>query len=88
MCVPLSYSSCLFEDALDLAVSDFLETQRNREEQEKAKQEYEEEVERERVEKERVGEIYEQEAREWEQITEKQFETVMQNYVVCLDTLG
>lgn len=35
MAVPLVYNSCLFEDALDNAVADFIDVQKRREEQEK-----------------------------------------------------
>lgn len=37
MAIPLVYNSCLFEDALDRAVADYLECVRRREEQDKLK---------------------------------------------------
>jgi hypothetical protein len=55
MAIPLVYNSCLFEDALDNAVADYLDVQRRKEEQEKAIQEYEEERIKEKEERERSG---------------------------------
>lgn len=43
LAVPLEYSSCLSENALDNAVRDYLEVQRALEEQDKLKAEWEEE---------------------------------------------
>ena len=41
--IPLVYNSCMFEDALDQAVGDYFAVQKAREDQEKAKNDYEEE---------------------------------------------
>eukprot|EP00347_Sterkiella_histriomuscorum_P002901 403366357 len=89
LAIPLVYNSCLFEDALDNAVSDYFAVQKAREEQDKARQEYEEEQNRIREEKERLGDYYEApEPREWEVIKQKDFETFQESFVVCLDTMG
>jgi hypothetical protein len=88
MSVPLAYNSCLFEEALDNAVSDYLQVQKAREEQNKEKAEWEEEKFRIREDKEKAGEIYEPEIRDWEVIEEKVFDTEEEQYVVCLDSLG
>ena len=88
LAIPLVYNSCLFEDALDNAVQDFLNIQKTREEQNKEKTEWEEEQARQREEREKVGEQYEAEPREWEPIEEKPFDTVEEQYVICFDTLG
>lgn len=88
MAVPLVYNSCLSEDALENAVTDYLECQKRREEQDKLVAEWEEEKQRERDEKERAGEAYEPEQKEWEDIQEKPFDTFEEKYVVCIDTLG
>jgi hypothetical protein len=89
MAVPLIYNSCLFEDALDNAVHDYLETVKHREEQEKAKEEWLEEKQREREDHEKAGDTnWEPESREWEEVLEKPFDMVEERYVICLDTLG
>ena len=46
------------------------------------------EKQREREDKKRTGEAYEPEAKEWEEVTEKPFDTFEEKYVVCIDTLG
>lgn len=43
MAIPLVYNSCLFEDALDNAVQDYLDVRKALDEQNKAKAEWEEE---------------------------------------------
>lgn len=69
MAIPLIFNSCLFEDALDNAVADYFAVQKAREEQEKARIEYEEEQNKVRDEKERLGETYEApDPRMWEPI--------------------
>ena len=89
MAVPLVYNSCLFDEALDNAVADYLDVQRRREEQEKAKIEYEEERLKEKEEREKSGDAnYEPEVREFPPIEEKSFDTFEEKYVVCLDSLG
>lgn len=86
--IPLAYNSCLFEDALDNAVLDYITVQKSREEQNKERFEWEDEQNRLREEREKNGEIYEPEPREWEVIEEKPFDTIEEQYVVCIDTLG
>ena len=90
LAIPLVYNSCLFEDALDNAVADYFAVQKAREDQEKAKLEYEEDQNRIREEKERNGDVYEppEHPKEWEDIKEKPFDTTPDSFVVCLDTMG
>lgn len=95
MAVPLVYNSCLSESALDNAVADFLDVQKRKDDQERVKSEWEDEKQREREEKERTGGAgaegaggYESTQREWEEITEKPYDTEQEQYVVCLDVLG
>lgn len=88
MAVPLVYNSCMFEDALENAVQDYLECEKNREEQQKEIQEYEAERQAAREEKERSGETFEEEEKQWDEIQEKPFDTFQESYVVCIDTLG
>ena len=65
MAVPLVYDSCLFESALDNAVTDFIDVKGRKEEQNKLKEEYEEEkAKREEGEAPPEGE----EEKEWEVI--------------------
>lgn len=72
--IPLVYNSCMFDDALDQAVSDYFAIVKAREEQEKQKHDYEEEQNKIREEKEKLGEYYEPpEPREWDPIQEKPF---------------
>lgn len=72
--IPLVYNSCMFDDALDQAVSDYFAIVKAREEQEKQKHDYEEEQNKIREEKEKLGEYYEPpEPREWDPILEKPF---------------
>jgi hypothetical protein len=58
------------------------------EEQNKEKYEWEEEQNRLREEKEKMGEPFEPEPKDWEVIEEKPFDTIEEQYVVCIDTLG
>lgn len=88
LAVPLTYHSCLTEEALDAAVADYYEVIKAQAEQAKLRAEWEEEQERLREEKEKAGEVYEPEYKEWEEITFRPFEGVKEQYVVCLDTLG
>lgn len=88
MAVPLEYMSCLSETALDNSVQDYLQVQKAREDQEKAKLEFEEDQHRIREEKERLGESYEPEVKEWDPITEKTFDSKKKSFIVCIDTMG
>ena len=88
LAIPLVYNSCLFEDALDNAVQDYLHIQKAREEQNKERAEWEEEQNRLREEREKVGEQFEPEPREWEPVEEKPYDTIEEQYVICFDTLG
>lgn len=62
--------------------------QKAKEEQDKAKAEWEEEQERLKDEKEKAGEVFEPEPKEWEVIEVRPFDTKKRQYVICIDTLG
>jgi len=88
MAVPLVYGSCLTEEALDAAIADYFQVKRQQMEQDKMRAEWEEEQERTREEKEKLGELFEPEERQWDEIQPRPLETVKECFVVCLDTLG
>ncbi|CDW73780.1 UNKNOWN [Stylonychia lemnae] len=88
MAIPLVYNSCLFEDALDNAVQDYLDVKKALDEQNKAKGEWEEEQQRIREDREKQGDVYEPEPKEWDEIKEKPFDVFEEQYVVCIDSLG
>lgn len=88
LAIPLEYESCLSAAALDAAVADSLQLKKAREEQDKLKAEWHDEQEKLREEKERGGEVFVEEAKEWEKLEEKPFISKKKSYVVCLDTLG
>jgi hypothetical protein len=84
MAVPLVYNSCLFENALDNAVNNFLECRAKREVQAKAKEEWEEANRR--VEGQEPNP--DEEEKVWEVIEEDPFATFEEKFVVAVDTLG
>jgi hypothetical protein len=88
MAVPLEYNSCLFEKSLDQAIADYLTYQKQIEELDKSKREWDEENEKQKEEKERNGESFFAEERTWPEVEEKPFLTKPRKFVVCLDTLG
>jgi len=84
LAVPLVYNSCLFENALDNAVTNFLDCKTKREEQQKQKDEWEEANRKE----EGAEPNPDEEVKEWEDINEEPFETQEDKFVICADTLG
>ena len=88
LAVPLEYNSCLFEKALDQSITDYKDYQKQIEELEKAKKEFDEDQEKIKEEKEKSGEFYVPEERQWPEVEEKPFLTKNRKYIVCLDTLG
>jgi hypothetical protein len=88
MAVPFEYHSCLSAKALEEAVADIQYLHKAREEQEKAKAEWEEEQQKLRDDAERNGVPFEGENKQWEPLNEKPYSVKKKSYVVCLDTLG
>lgn len=88
MAVPLVYNSCLFNDALEEAVEDYMVVSKEREEQDKLKAEYEDQQTLIRQQKQEAGETYEEEEQDWKDISFAPFKTFKEEYILCLDTLG
>lgn len=88
MAVPLCYNSCLFDEALEQAVSDMIETSARIEAQRKEKTEYYEGYEDRKAAAQNNGDTFDEEERQWEEIDIQAFLTQEVKYVVMLDTLG
>ena len=84
MAVPLVYNSCLFNDALEEAVEDYMTVSKEKEEQDKQKQDFNDAKQS----KLDAGEAFEEEEPEWKGIEFAPFKTFKEEYVICLDTLG
>lgn len=88
LAIKLEYESCLFEEAFDEAVVDHIAKETARNEQLKAKIEWEEQQNELKRDKEEAGEEFIEEVKEWDEIKENPFKTVKVQYVVCLNTMG
>ena len=89
MAIPLIYNSCLFDEALEDAVKDFVEITAKKSEQDVQKEAWENEQEVKRQEAINAGnENFEPEEKEWEVIDYAPYKTEERKYVVCLDTMG
>ena len=88
MCIPLVYNSCLFEDSVDAALTDYVEKQKLRDEQEKERQEFDEAQAEAKDAALKAGEAFEPEEKEWAEIVNEDYATNAQKFVVCIDTLG
>lgn len=86
--IKLEYESCLFEEAFDEAVVDFVAKEAARAEQLKQKIEWEEQQNDLKKEKDEAGEEFIEEHKEWEEITENPYKTRKVQYVVCMNTMG
>jgi predicted RecB family endonuclease len=90
LAIRLEYKSCLFEEALDAAVSDYLEVKQRQKEQDDEKRSFMEKMSQE----EKDNEDGDKDAsilasgRKWEEIKAKSFRTQTVSLVVCLNTLG
>ena len=88
LAVRLEYDSCLFIDAYNDGVKDYLNMKQKIAEQEELKREHEEK-ERERKDECEANETeYVYDAGKWDEITPKPFKTQKISFVVCLNTLG
>lgn len=88
MAIPITYESCLTDEALESAVADYTDVQTRREAQDKERSQFEEEQKAARESKAANGETFDEEERTWEEIEFAPFQTHQEQYVVCLDTLG
>jgi hypothetical protein len=91
MAIRLEYESCLFEEALDAAVVDYLEVRQRQKEQEEEKKSFLEKAAQE--ERDNEGDQTFDSAnlstnRRWEDIKPKPFKTKKIQFVVCINTLG
>lgn len=91
LAIRLEYKSCLYEEALDSAVTDYLDV--------KERQRIQEEEKRSFLEKQHDDKDHEDPdqtvnssvlatSRKWEEIKPKPFKTQNVQYVVCLNTMG
>tara|TARA_B110000285_G_C15066356_1_gene585354 strand:+ start:592 stop:1437 length:846 start_codon:yes stop_codon:yes gene_type:complete len=88
MAIPLVYKSSLSEEAIDKAVTDWIEVVKQREAQDKERQDYEDEQAQAKEEKLKAGEPWDPEVRVWDEISTAPLITEEQKFVVCIDTLG
>jgi hypothetical protein len=88
LAIRLEFQSCMFEDAFDTGLADYLSMQeRERERQEKFKQFEIDEKER-REEAEAAGEEFKPAEFAMEEIIAKPFKKQKVTFVVCLNTMG
>lgn len=88
LAIKLEYESCLFEDAFDDAVVDFIAKDKARADQLKEKIEWEEQQAELRKDAEDDGKEYIPEEKEWPDIAENPYKTQKVQYVVCCNTMG
>jgi hypothetical protein len=90
LAIRLEYNSCLFEEALDAGVVDYLDVRQKVKEQEEEKKSF---IEKQKgAEEEGDGEPAASDgvasSRQWDQIKPKPFKSKKVQFVVCLNTLG
>ena len=86
LAIKLEYDSCLFEDALNTAVLDYIEVKQRQKEQDEEKKQYYEKLEEEKADQDEDQPTREE--RKWEDIRPQPFKTEKVSFVVCLNTLG
>ena len=86
LAIKLEYDSCLFEDALNTAVVDYIEVKQRQKEQDEEKKQYYEKLEEEKADQDEDQPTREE--RKWEDIRPQPFKTEKVSFVVCLNTLG
>ena len=86
--VALCYTSFLFEDALDKAVENYYATQEKISTQQREKEDKEAEIQKQKEDAEEEGTEFVPEKIEWEVITEPPYLSIVQQYILCIDTLG
>ena len=88
MAVPLVYSSCLYDEALEAAVDNAKTITEQREVQSREKQEYDEQLEAKVAAAQANNETLEEEEKVWESLEFAPFQTQEEKYVICFDTMG
>ena len=91
LAIRMEYDSCLFEEALDAGVVDYIDVRQKQKEQEEEKKSF--------IEKQKAGADEDGEgepaaseglstSRKWDEIKPKAFKSKKVQFVVCLNTLG
>lgn len=89
LAVRLEYKSCLFEEALDAAVADYLDVKQRQKEQDDEKRSFLEKLQSEGGDDgEGMDTSVLASQRKWEEIKPRPFKTQTVQFVVCLNTLG
>lgn len=88
MAVPMIYNSCMSDEALDAAITDWTEVSKKIEAQDAKKAEWDEEQAQIKEQKISAGEPYEYQEGEWEDLKPEPYATTEQKFVICVDTLG
>jgi hypothetical protein len=85
LAIRLEYDSCLFEQALNVAVSDYLDVKSRQKEQDEEKRQYYEKLEDDKNDEENTDQ---REDKQWEDIKPQPYLTQKVSFVVCLNTMG
>ena len=88
MAIKLEYNSCLFEEAFDTAVLNYIDVNNTKKELEQEQKEWRDNQEEIKKEKLQAGEFYEIDEKEWPTYNYAKFKTKKEQFVVCLNTLG
>lgn len=88
MAIRLEYETCLFEEALDAGVADYLQVQDKREKQTEERESFEKSEKERQEQLEADGETFEPVVKEWEEIDYKPYLTKKVQFVACLNTMG
>jgi DNA/RNA-binding domain of Phe-tRNA-synthetase-like protein len=88
MAIRLEYETCLFEEALDAGVADYLQVQDKREKQTEERESFEKSEKERQEQLEADGETFEPVVKEWEEIYYKPYLTKKVQFVACLNTMG
>jgi len=75
MAVPLIYNSCLFNEALEEAIEDYLVISKEKEEQDRQKAEWMEQMNQKRIQMQESGDTFEEDEMEWKLIEFAPFKT-------------
>mgnify|MGYP006091378023 CR=1 FL=1 len=88
LAIKMEYQTCLYEEALDSAVNNYIDVAKYMKEIEEEKLEYENEQAEAKKEALDNGEPWTPEARDWPEPKYAAFKTAKVQFVVCLNTMG
>jgi len=88
MSVPIIYESCLSDEALDSAITDYLKITAENERLEKELEIHEAEQQQKADTAAANGETYEKEVREIEKMDLQPFNCIQKKFLICIDTMG